>query len=161
MLQRHTKLAFSGSVHFITTVTAVRGNWFIEPDLCRNLLMLFEGYRERHNVRCLGYVLMPDHLHALLHQDNDSPVIPRLLDDFKSVSSRQYRPKSYPTHHLWAKRYDDVPIPNVEAARTRLEYMHNNPVRRGISEQPQDYPWSSAKVLMGYEGESVVALSQI
>jgi REP element-mobilizing transposase RayT len=161
MLQRHERLTFASSIHFATTVTGVRGNWFVVPDQCRRMLELLEGYRARLEVRCLGYVLMPDHLHVLLCQDTDAPLIPRLVEGFKSVSARTLKPEGYPASRLWAKRYDDVPVPGSDAARTKLEYMHNNPVKRELVGKPEEYLWSSARTLMGYEGNSIVTLSPL
>ncbi|MBU0692240.1 transposase [bacterium] len=160
MLQRHNKLAFSGSIHFVTTVTSVRGNWFVETLLCQQLLELFEGYRVQTGIDCLGYVLMPDHLHALLHQTTDEPVVSKMMNGFKSVSSRNYRPTDYPQHNLWRQHFDDVPIPGRDAAVTRLEYMLNNPIRKALVEKPEDYLWSSARqLLLGESG--IVTLMQI
>src|SRR3989442_26035 len=37
--------------------------------------------------------------------------------------------------------------------RTRLRYIHRNPVKRGLVEEPQDWPWSSFRhYLSGAEG---------
>jgi putative transposase len=145
MLRRHTQLAFEGSLHFITTVTFIRGLWFIEPELCREILQIFEQYRRKFALQCLGYVLMPDHLHALLVQSDTSPCLAHFMQAFKRLTSEQCRPGNYSNVHLWRRRYDDVPIPGEIAARKRLEYMHENPVRRGLVTLPVDYFWSSVR----------------
>ena len=144
MLQRHKRLAFAGSIHFITTVARIRGPRFVVPVVCRELLGIFEWYRARFEVTCLGYVLMPDHLHALLLQDDDEPIVPRLVRGFKSLSSRRLWHERGKPGTLWHYRYDDVPVPGSEAAQTKLQYMHANPVRAGIVERAEEYPWSSA-----------------
>lgn len=145
MLQRHTKLAFEGSIHFVTTVTSARGRWFVTESHCQDLLGYFEAYREQYGVLCHGYVLMPDHLHALLSQVTREPIIPKLMQSFKKITSRYCRQELYPEARLWHYRYDDVPVPGSDAARTRLEYMHNNPIRCGLCERDVHYKWSSAR----------------
>jgi putative transposase len=87
---------------------------------------------------------MPDHLHALLWQEQADESIPKLVQDFKKFTSRKLRPVNYPGETLWRIRYDDVPVPGPDAAKTKLVYMHGNPVRRGLVKQAEDYPWSSA-----------------
>jgi putative transposase len=159
MQRGHKALAFANSIHFVTMVTHVRGRWFVSPEQCRSMLELLEGYRARLNVRCLGYVLMPDHLHVLLWQESDGLLIPKLVEGFKSVSARTLKPRGYPAAPLWSRHYDDVPVPGSQAARTKLAYMHNNPVRRGLVETPEQYLWSSARVLTGDKGESIVRLA--
>ena len=32
---------------------------------------------------------------------------------------------------------------NEKKRREKLNYMHNNPVKRGLVKQPGDWPWSS------------------
>jgi putative transposase len=145
MLQRHTQLAFTGSIHFVTTVTRVRGDVFTGEKVCREVLELFEWYQNKYSVDCLGYVLMPDHLRALLHQEQAEVIIPPLMQSFKKLTSRRCCPAQYPPETLWHSRYDDVAVPGADAVRTKLEYMHANPVRRGLVEIVEDYPWSSAR----------------
>jgi putative transposase len=159
MLRRHSRIAISGTAHFVTTVTAVRGSWFTNPILCREILKVFEAYRNRHAVRCLGYVLMPDHLHVVVVQEGEDPSISRLMQAFKSLTSQRHKPPGYPSEPLWRTRYDDVPLPNCEAVRTRLEYMHGNPVCRGIASCPEEYPWSSARLYFGGT-EDIVTISR-
>jgi len=145
MLQRHNLLAFAGSIHFVTTTTQIRGDVFTDDRICREVLELFEWYRNKFSVDCLGYVLMPDHLHAILHQEQAEIVIPPLMQSFKKLTSRRCRPVRFPAATLWHSRYDDVPVPGTEAVRTKLEYIHANPIRRGLVERAEDYPWSSAR----------------
>lgn len=145
MLRRHRLLDFEGSIHFITTVTALRGNWFVEDAVCMEILKVFEGYRSKFALQCLGYVLMPDHLHALLYQNSPGSLVSDFMEAFKSLTSKKSRPHHYAQGNLWRRRYDDVPIPGSNAARTRVEYIHGNPVRRGLVACAEDYAWSSAR----------------
>ena len=145
MLRRHQTLDLEGSIHFVTTVTAVRGNWFIENNVCTEILKIFEGYRRKFELRCLGFVLMPDHLHALFYQDESGSLVSDYMRSFKGLTSKKYRPPQYSNGSLWRRRYDDVPVPGSKAVTTKLNYMHANPIRRGLVEEPEDYPWSSAR----------------
>lgn len=38
----------------------------------------------------------------------------------------------------------DRNVYDAETAHSIIEYIHNNPVRRGLVERPEDWPWSSA-----------------
>jgi putative transposase len=144
MLRRHQQLDFAGSLHFVTLVTHERGAWFTSGESCRAILESFEFCCSKTGVDCLGYVLMPDHLHALLWQQRATENIPKLVQDFKKFTSRKLRPANYTGETLWRIRYDDVPVPGPEAAKTKIVYMHGNPVRNGLVERAEDYPWSSA-----------------
>jgi len=88
---------------------------------------------------------MPDHLHALLLQESEGELIPDLVREFKKWTSRRCSPADYSGQSLWQDGYDDVGVPGSEAARTKIEYIHNNPVRKGMLERPEQYLWSSAR----------------
>ncbi len=50
----------------------------------------------------------------------------------------------------------DRSIQEATTLRMMIDYIHNNPVRRGLASQPTDWPWSSARFYAGAKG---VALS--
>lgn len=160
MRRRHNRIDFPGSIHFVTTVASVRGSWFVDEDVCRKILLQFEKYRIRNRISCYGYVLMPDHLHALLQQDTEGVTVADLMRDFKRETSKRLKLTDFPQVELWSQCYDDVPVPGTDAAMTKLVYMLNNPVRRGIVSDACDYPWSSARD--HYElGRGIVTVARI
>ena len=160
MLRRHLHLAFPASVHFVTTVTEIRGNWFISDAQCGEYLRILEYYRNRFDLACLGYVLMPDHIHLLFYQGSSGAIIPTFMQRFKSYTSQSLKPQDYPISQLWRRRYDDVPLPHIEAITTRLRYMHDNPAKRGIVDNPTDYQWSSARAYLLDQNDSVVQITR-
>jgi putative transposase len=44
---------------------------------------------------------------------------------------------------LWQARFYDFNVYSHEKKNEKLEYMHANPVNRGLVRHPQDWPWSS------------------
>ncbi|MHB0937372.1 MAG: transposase [Armatimonadota bacterium] len=50
--------------------------------------------------------------------------------------------------HLWQKRFYSCPLDEGYCWRV-LRYIELNPLRAGIVEAPEDYPWSSAAVHLG------------
>jgi NADPH-dependent curcumin reductase CurA len=102
---------------------------------------------------------MPDHLHAARYQQNEEALIPATMRRFKSLTATRCRPLGSEKNPLWRRRYDDVPLPNSEAVKARLQYMHFNPVRRGLVEAAENYAWSSAREWAGTE-KGIVHLSK-
>lgn len=45
---------------------------------------------------------------------------------------------------IWEDRYDDVYLHSRSVCETKIDYIHNNPVRAGLVSNPSDYPYSSA-----------------
>lgn len=42
-------------------------------------------------------------------------------------------------------RFDDEVIRNQKIIWTKIKYIHNNPVKAGLAEKPEDYKYSSAR----------------
>ena len=95
-------------------------------------------------MNCIGYVLMPDHFHALLYQPLEGHGISDLMKSFKQHTSGMLGISANLGMTLWKARYDDVPVPRG-AAITKLNYLHNNPLRARLVANPEDYPWSSLR----------------
>jgi hypothetical protein len=45
--------------------------------------------------------------------------------------------------HFWQKRFCDFNVFSEEKFIEKLRYMHRNPVKRGLVDAPEDWPWSS------------------
>ena len=139
--------------------------------IAEQTLATFEKYREQSQLHCLGFVLMPHHFHALLFQENNVSGVSKLMMNFKKATSvmirkcleqkpngnswlqtfeehgQRFRPQR-PRVQVWMDRYDDVAIESIKAIRTKLNYLHNNPIRSELCENPEDYPYSSARDYM-------------
>ena len=69
-----------------------------------------------HEGICCGFVVMPDHVHAI---DRKDP--------------------------FWQPRYYPFNLYSQKKATEKLDYMHLNPVRAGLVEKAVDWAWSSAR----------------
>src|SRR5262245_58535850 len=142
-------------VQFVTSVCEGRRRFFntdlakriVLGNLCRAMRIL--------DVQCVGFVIMLNHLHAILHLP-----IPDLLDVFmqewkrkasgairQAILSRRIR---YPIEFIeedaiWIHRYYPFPIYTEKKLIEKLKYMHMNPVRAGLVQRTIDWPWSSAR----------------
>src|SRR3972149_7425107 len=62
-----------------------------------------------------------------------------MLDRFMFVAQRHSKNKKY---QLWTHENHAVHLYSHKFMREKLEYLHNNPVRAGIVEKPEDYFYS-------------------
>jgi putative transposase len=116
-----------------------------------------------HGFELIAFVFMPEHVHLIVWPVGDS-TISKLLFALK-------RPFSYRVKMRLEARQDpllegltirerpgktsfrfwqegggyDRNIHNGKTLRQAIEYVHNNPVRRGLCPSPGDYRWSSWK----------------
>ncbi len=47
------------------------------------------------------------------------------------------------THRVWQRRFVPFNVYTEKKVLQKLDYMHNNPVKRRLATSPGDWPWSS------------------
>ena len=100
-----------------------------------------ESRRRLHFLLC-GYVLMPDHLHALI--STDYPLtISRVMHNIKWISARSLNARRGVSGPVWQHQFWDRFVRHPKEFAARLNYMHLNPVRKGLVSRPQEWRWSS------------------
>ncbi len=106
------------------------------------LLAALEGARKRLAFLLCGYVLMPDHWHALI--GTGYPLtISQVIHDVKKVSARWLHQRRGTEGPVWQHQFWDRFVRHNKEFNDRFVYMHLNPVRKGLVAKPQDWPWSS------------------
>jgi len=157
---------FEGNAYFITTSVSKFVKIFRQRKYIDIILKNINFYRRKYDFKLIGYIIMPDHIHLLIYPDqNRIKEFSNILEDFKKFTSRKLRTemeKDKKTawlrffrldetkrrnwkYHIWQQGYDDLGVYNPKVVRTKLNYIHNNPVRKGLVEKPEDYLYSSAR----------------
>jgi putative transposase len=140
----------SGGFHFITFSCYRR-----QPLLAGNAAMevfehQLEVVRKRYGLVVAGYVLMPEHVHLLLGEPSKASLA-IALQVSKQQTSRKLKRRG--DVRFWQRRYYDFNVHNELKRVEKLRYMHRNPVKRGLVEKPEDWPWSSFRhYATGVEG---------
>ena len=106
------------------------------------LIEVINKARQRLGFLFCGYVLMPDHWHALIWPRYPL-TISRILQDIKSISSRRLNPRRSRLGPLWQHQFWDRFVRDAKEFRQRLDYMHYNPVKQGLVNRPENWRWSS------------------
>ena len=135
------RLRLSDRIFFVTTNLRRDVHHFSTPEYPL-MLDVFKTSRSRLGFALCGYVLMPDHWHALFGMS--SPLsVSRVLYDIKKSAARKIHKIRGTEGPLWQHQFWDRFIRNAQEFHERLEYMHMNPVRKGLVTQPEEWRWSS------------------
>ena len=90
-------------------------------------------------------VVMPEHAHLLLTpmQDENGWVyrLPAILKSIKGASARAVNKLTNISGPVWQEESFDHVLRSQESLAEKLEYIRQNPVRRGLVRKPEDYPW--------------------
>lgn len=134
-------------IHFPSAVYHVilRGNgkqdiFFDEGDRFRFHLLLQEA-TERYRCRIHAFCLMSNHIHIAL-QVSDIP-LSRIMQNITFRYTRWINWRQRRSGHLFQGRYKAVLVDENEYLLEIIRYIHLNPVRAGMVNDPSGYPWSS------------------
>ncbi|MEP0822550.1 MAG: transposase [Ignavibacterium sp.] len=151
--------------YFVTTTIHRFRPVFTIPECCDALIANIRYYREKHEFRVFGFVIMPTHFHWLLEVVPEKATLSDVMRDIKKYAAwdildileqrgRRDLLRSFTLQsgrivtqhrHLWMKRFDDKYIRDELMFASTLRYIHNNPVKAGLVRKPEDYKYSSAR----------------
>lgn len=90
-------------------------------------------------------VIMPEHVHLLLTPSCDKngwPYgLPHILKLIKGASARGVNKLLETCGPVWQEESFDHVLRSDESMKEKLEYIKQNPVRRGLVKRPEDYRW--------------------
>jgi putative transposase len=96
-----------------------------------------ERTRRHYHWEVIGYVVMPEHVHLLVSEPKPESLA-KALQALKISVARRSRQDPF-----WQARYYDFNVFTEGKRVEKLEYMHCNPVKRGLVGSAEEWPWSS------------------
>jgi putative transposase len=94
-----------------------------------------------HGVWVGRYVLMPDHLHVFAGFGPVSISLARWEKSLKNYLSKVFKTQGFPAPH-WERGYFDHVIRSEESYEEKWRYVLENPVRKGLVLQAEDWPYA-------------------
>ena len=140
---RRGRFSVSNAAYFITTCAARRRPIFASRENASLAINAIQWLRRNGKARILGYVVMPDHVHLVLILPPGGN-LSKTMQVWKGFTSRVLRERRRVRPPVWQKGFYDHAARDETDLRARLQYMHENPVRKGIVNCASEYPFSSA-----------------
>ena len=112
---------------------------------CQLLIEALDAARSRRQFDIWCYVFMPDHVHLVIWPRNETYDISRILFAIKRpMSYRAKQARIYAGGHFWQPGGGhDRNLWTTTAIHNEVDYIHANPVRRGLCGRPEDWRYSS------------------
>lgn len=154
-MSHYRRAAVPGGSYFFTVVTERRQPILIDPAVRLALREAIVSVRQTLPFRIDGWVLPPDHLHAIWTlPDGDADFSNRwrlIKRHVTHVCGPDYRrpelltqrrcAKQYGT--LWQHRFWEHLIRDERDFRQHMDYLHANPVKHGLVNAAIEWRWSS------------------
>ena len=144
-----------GDCHFVTFSTYQRRRFLDSPQTRDIVLESLQKCLDTHQAFCSGFVVMPNHAHAMLFGGEDF-LISAFMQVWKKTSS--YRIKKFFVRELalyhqlcpdkcpiWQAGFYDFNVESDKKFNEKLDYIHNNPATANLVEYAVQWNWSSAR----------------
>ena len=155
-----------GHLHFIT-FSCYRRLPLLKTTRARDVFAKeLSQVRDEMGFLLVGYVVMLEHVHLLISepkQGTPSTVLQKLkLRVARRLRKRRrsgiadqpgltFEETKDPLRAFWQARFYDFNVYTSGKMKEKLDYMHANPVVRGLVEHPKEWPWSSWTFYWGGE----------
>ncbi len=134
----------SGAVYIVTASTYKRGP-HIRADHRKSLWVeSLKFSAARYDWTLIAWVVLHNHYHFLARAPEDgADSLPAFIGSLHRYTARQWnREDRTPGRKVWWN-YWDTCLSTERAYLARLNYIHWNPVKHGLADSPETYPFSS------------------
>jgi putative transposase len=151
--------------HFVTFSCYRRRRLLDHPGMRDSFVTITADKLREHRAICSGFVVMPDHVHAIVWLGVVG-ALSAFMKSWKQTTSIRlkrvlrgvaphYAEKIPAAEPFWQPKYYPFNLLTARKAREKLDYMHLNPVRAGLVARSSEWRWSSASF---YEGGNDVGI---
>ena len=141
-MPRTSRASLAGFTYHVLNRGNARSQVFHKPGDYAAFLGMVGESSVRLPMGLLGYCLMPNHFHLVLRPNADGD-LSRWMQWLLTTHVRRYLRHYGHTGHVWQGRFKAFSIQDDEHLITVVRYVERNPLRAGIVDQAQDWPWSS------------------
>ncbi len=111
------------------------------PQLAPILKAVLFDKADRFGIALHAYCIMPDHVHIVCSVVSDQGDFEKFITTFKREVSRQAHSQGH-ADFRWQRSYWDEHARRENDVREMIKYVLANPVRRGLCDNWEEWPWS-------------------
>lgn len=143
-MPRVSRIIAPGQPHHVTQRGNNHAPVFFDDEDRTTYLQLLAGYAEKHRLQIWAYCLMENHVHILaVPEGADS--LARGIGLTNQVYTQYLNRKLHHSGRLWQNRFFSCIVEQEQCLWEVARYIERNPLKAGLAERPEDYPWSSAR----------------
>lgn len=155
--------------HFVTCTILHWIPIFTRQESVRIIIDCIKFLQQKDNLKVFAYVILENHLHMLVSSDD----LHKSMQSFKQYTAKQilemlkkenvktildqlmfYKKANHKekTYQVWEEGYQPKLIQDDKAMIQKINYIHNNPVKRGYIDEAKQWRYSSARDYEGIKG---------
>lgn len=158
-MARPLRIAVADGVYHVTARGNAKQSIYSDELDRRRFLSTLGRALSRYGWHCLAYCLMENHYHLLV--ETPRPNLPAGMRELNGVYAQQFNRRHDRCGHLFQARYSAVLVQRDAHLLETARYIALNPVRAGLCEQADDWPWSSHRTVIGAAADDFVAVHRL
>jgi len=148
-------------IYFVTSSTLDWIPIFNEENYIEILIEAFKFYQKTKKLKVYSYVILDNHFHLIVSAPDLSNVMrslkrytaSKIIAELKQQAKTEILDKLHnnkkgyklqSSYQLWQEGFHPQLISNLIIMRQKIDYIHNNPVRRKLVDDCCDWKYSSA-----------------
>ena len=137
-MSRPLRIEYPGAWYHVMNWGRRREDIFLSPADYGVFIEVLRETVESWNLKVAAYCLMSNHYHLLVHTPDGN--ISRCMRHINGVYTQRFNRCHKKEDQLFRGRYKAVLVDADSHLLEVLRYLHNNPLRAGISHELNDYP---------------------
>lgn len=157
-MPRISRIIAPGYPHHITQRGNNRTAVFFDDEDRKTYLSLLTGYARKHDLKIWAYCLMNNHVHLLAVPGTEISLA-RGIGLTNQVYTQYLNRKLGQSGRIWQNRFFSCVVENNQYLWAVARYIERNPLKVGLAQTAEDYPWSSARSHLAGSADAVLGES--
>ncbi|MBE3142430.1 MAG: transposase [Planctomycetes bacterium] len=155
-MDRLARSVVIGYPHAVSQRGNLEQTVFEEDADYRRYLGLLRECAERYGLDIWAYCLMPNHVHFVCVPKSEASLA-RAFNALHVRYAQYFHKEKGSSGRLWRGRFMSCVLDDPSVFE-EVRFIETNPVRAGLAERAEDYPWSSARCHVLGEPDAVLVV---
>jgi putative transposase len=148
-MARPLRIEVPGALYHVTARGNARQAIFLDDDDRRSFLQRLGHVALARRWRCLAYCLMTNHYHLLVETPRAD--LSQGMHSLNAAYAQRFNTRHDRVGHVLQGRFTAILVERESHHLELARYVVLNPVRAGIVESPEEYPWSSLRATLAMD----------
>ena len=132
--------SLAGAFYFLTVCVDGKKEILLKEKFAQIIFNSLDFMEKEGWIKLICCIVMPTHIHIVIHL-LEKKSLSKLMRSFKIFTARNINMILGKTGKFWQDQYYEHKIRKDESLWNIVDYCHNNPVRKGLVDDPEKYPY--------------------
>lgn len=146
-MARPMRIDFPGALFHLTSRGNEKKRIYRDDQDRSKFLSILRQVHDRFHWHIYAYAMMPNHFHLLIELTEAN--LSRGMRHLNGVYTQAFNRRHHRAGHLFQGRFQSILVDKDSYLLELSRYISLNPVRAGLTQRAEDWPWSSYRATAG------------